>query len=89
LSGWTIAQADQDATHDYGTDAKPDSYPLQWAESAPLTGAEKVHGYDANDDERAEHDNGDAELSLGDHSPHIITRGWLGATRQRRVRIEK
>jgi hypothetical protein len=46
---------------------------LQWTESAPLTGADEIHGYDADDDEQAEHDNGDAELSLGDHSAHIIT----------------
>ena len=67
----------------------PSPTPIQWTDSAPLTGADQVHGYDADDDERAERDNGDAELSLGDHSPHIITCGWCGATHQRRVRIEK
>jgi hypothetical protein len=76
LVGWlgrTVTQTDQDATHGDGTYAKPDPYPLQWTESAPLTSADEIHGYNADDDEQAEHDDGDAELSLGDHSAHIIT----------------
>jgi len=83
LIGWlgrAVAQANQDETYGNSRDAETDSYSLQWAETAPLAGADEVYCCDAKDGEQTERDDNDAELTLGDHDAHIIAQRGEGAT---------
>jgi len=70
LVGWlgrAVTQADQDAAYDNGGETETDPYALQWPESAPLTGADKVHSDGGDDHEQAERDDGKAKLTFSYH----------------------
>ena len=86
-SGRAVAQTNQDTTHSRADDSQADPELLQWTEFAPLASTDEVYCCDAKDEERAENDDGNAELALGDHGAHIIAQPCEGATLGPEMRI--
>lgn len=67
-SGRSIPQAHQNHTHQNAYQAEANPPLLERPETTPLTGAEDVHGNNAQDAEDAEGSDEDTKLAFGDHN---------------------